>query len=176
MIELLAGPIGPLVIFVMRVCDVSLGTVRLVLVTRGMRGPAAVIGFFEVLIWITASGTAILNITSPLHVLGYAGGFATGTWVGLWLESKIPMGTATVQAFCRTHDSSVSVALRALGLRVTETKGEGLEGPVDVVSTVVPRRLVPTVVETIESQDPDAFIAVYDARIHRRRFPALRRK
>lgn len=176
MIELLAGPIGPLVIFVMRVCDVSLGTVRLVLVTRGMRGPAAIVGFFEVLIWITASGTAIMNLTSPLHVLGYAGGFAAGTWVGVWLEGKIPMGTATVQAFCRTENSSISGALRAMGLRVTETKGEGLEGPVDIVSTVVARRVVPIVVETIESHDPDAFIAVYDARIHRRRLGALRRK
>lgn len=175
-IELLAGPVGPLVIFGMRVCDVSLGTVRLVLVTRGTRAPAAVVGFFEVLIWITASGSAILNITSPLHLLAYAGGFATGTWVGMWLETKIPMGTATVQAFCRGEGSSVSAALRTLGLRVTDTKGEGLEGPVDIVSTVVHRRVVPLVVDTIESHDPDAFIAVYDARVHRRRFAALRRK
>ncbi|MGD2045886.1 MAG: DUF5698 domain-containing protein [Gemmatimonadota bacterium] len=174
--ELLAGPVGPLVIFVMRVCDVSLGTVRLVLVTRGMRVPAAVVGFFEVLIWITASGTAILNITSPLHVLGYAGGFGTGTWVGMWIESKIPMGTATVQAYCRAENPSLSGALREAGLRVTEMKGQGLEGPVDIVSMVVPRRLVPIAVRTIESNDPDAFIAVYDARIYPRRVGALRRK
>lgn len=176
MIELLAGPFGPLLIFMMRVGDVSLGTVRVVLVTRGMRTQASVVGFAEVLIWITASGTAILNLTSPLHVLAYAGGFATGTWVGMWLEAKLPLGAATVQAYSRSHDSRVSEALRAMGLRVTEIDGEGLEGPVDIVSTVVPRRIVPIVVDTIESHDPDAFIAVYDARIHRRRFPGLRRK
>lgn len=165
-----------MLIFVLRVCDVSLGTIRVVMVTRGMRLPASLIGFVEVLIWITASGSVILNLASPIHLVAYAGGFGTGTWVGMWLEEKIPMGTATVQAFCRGQDSGVSAALRAMGLHVTEVDGEGMEGPVDVVSTVVPRRVVPIVVDIIEQHDPDAFIAVYEARVRRRQFPTLRRK
>lgn len=176
MIELLSGPAGPLVIFLLRVCDVSLGTVRLLLVTRGARLPASLLGFVEVLIWITAAGAAIRNLTSPLHLVGYAGGFGTGTWVGMWLEERIPLGTATVQAFCRGQQSGVSEALRAAGLGVTEVEGEGLDGPVDVVSTVVQRRIVPRVIATIEARDPDAFIAVYDARVRRGRFPVLQRK
>lgn len=89
MMELLAGPLGPLLIFLLRVADVSLGTVRLVLITRGARLPAAFLGVVEALIWITAVGSVILNLTSPWHVLGYACGFGAGTWVGLWLDEVV---------------------------------------------------------------------------------------
>lgn len=176
MIELLAGPFGPLLIFSLRIVDVSLGTIRLVLVTRGARLPASLLGFAEVLVWIMAAGTAVLNLTSPLHVLGYAAGFATGTWVGMWLEEKFPLGMATVQAYCREQDSGVAAALRALGIGVTEMDAEGLEGPVDIVSTIVPRHVVPRVIDTIEARDPDAFITVYDARVRRGWFPGVQRK
>jgi uncharacterized protein YebE (UPF0316 family) len=176
MMELLAGPLGPGVIFSMRVVDVSLGTLRLVYVTRGARLLASILGFVEILIWITAAGSTILNLTSPLHLVGYAGGFGVGTWVGMWLEGKVPVGTATVQAFCRGRDGAVSDALRRMGLGVTELDGEGLEGPVDVVSTVVPRQHVPRVIQTIEAEDPDAFVTVYATEARRGWYPSMVRK
>jgi uncharacterized protein YebE (UPF0316 family) len=176
MMELLAGPIGPVLIFFLRIIDVSMGTMRLVLVTRGARTPASLLGFGEVLVWILAAGTAVLNLTSPLHVMGYAGGFAAGTWVGMWLEEKFPLGTAMVQAFCRDPGSGVAEALRGLGIGVTEMQAEGLGGPVEVVSTIVHRQIVPRVIDTIEMRDPDAFITVFDARVRRGWFPSLQRK
>ena len=138
--------------------------------------PAAVLGFFEILVWITAASSTILNFTSPLHVIAYAGGFATGTWVGISLESFAPFGMATVQAYSRELDTGISSELRQLGMGVTEMEGEGLEGLVDVVSTVVPRRMVPRVIQVIEARDPDAFITVYEAQVRRGRFPGLVRK
>lgn len=167
MIEYLAGPWGPLVIFLLRIIDVSLGTMRFLLMTRGARAPASVLGFLEVVVWVTAAGAAIRNLASPLHVLGYAGGFGAGTWVGMWLEERYPIGIATVQAYSLDVGDDVARALRSMGLGVTQVEGEGLEGTVDIVSTVVRRRLVPRVVQTIESLDPDAFITVYDARVRR---------
>lgn len=176
MIELLAGPWGPLVIFTMRVMDVTLGTLRLVYVTRGARGLAATLGFGEILIWITAAGSTILNFTSPLHVLAYASGFAAGTWVGMWLEERAPVGTSTVQVFCRGRDSGVADALRGMGLGVTEVAGEGLDGPVDIVSTVVKHQLVPRVLETVDAEAPQAFVTVYAAQVRRGWFPGTVRK
>lgn len=167
MIDLLAGPWGPLVIFLLRVVDVSLGTTRLLLLTRGHRAGASLLGFVEILFWITAAGSAIRNLDSPWHVVGYAGGFATGTAVGMWLEAKLAIGTTTVQAICRRPAPAVATALRRLGFGVTELQGEGLEGPVDVVSTVVPRRVTPRVIQTIEIEDPDAFITLYDTQARR---------
>lgn len=176
MIDLLAGPFGPVLIFFLRIGDVSLGTMRLVLITRGARLPASLIGFVEVLIWILAAGSAVQNLSSPLHVMGYAAGFGAGTWVGMWLEEKFPLGTAMVQAFCREPDAGVAAALRELGHGVTERAGEGLAGPVEIVSTIVHRQSVPRVIDTIEALDPDAFITVYDARVRRGWFPAVQRK
>lgn len=166
--DYLAGPWGPLIIFTMRIGDVSLSTMRLLVMTRGERTRAAVLGFVEVLIWVTAAGAAIQNLTSPLHVLGYAGGFATGNWVGIWLEERFPVGMATVQVYSRQVGTGVADALRRMNLGVTAVVGQGLEGPVDIVSTIVLRKLVPGVIQTIEALDPDAFITVYDARVRRR--------
>jgi uncharacterized protein YebE (UPF0316 family) len=175
-IELLSGPVGPIVIFFLRIGDVSLGTIRLVLVTRGARLPAALLGVAEVLIWITAVGSAILNLTSPWHVIGYATGFGAGTWVGMWLEERVPLGTALVQATCRGSDTGVAEALRDMGFGVTEVVGEGFGGPVEVVSTVVKRQSVPRVIARVEATDPDAFIAVFDARVRRGLIPGSLRK
>lgn len=176
MIELLAGPYGPLLIFCLRVIDVSLGTMRFLLVTRGQRLPAASIGFVEILVWITAAGAAIQNLASPLHLVGYAAGFSCGTWSGAWLEERLALGTATVQAFCESGDRSVVAALREMGIGVTQSTGEGLEGPVQVVSAVVQRQALPRVIATIEAVDPDAFITVYDARVRRGWLPKVRGK
>jgi uncharacterized protein YebE (UPF0316 family) len=176
MIELLSGPYGPLVIFCLRVIDVSLGTMRFLLVARGQRLPAAGIGFVEILVWITAAGAAIQNLSSPLHLVGYAAGFSFGTWSGVWLEERLALGTATVQAFCESSERGVTAALREMGIGVTQSMGEGLDGPVQIISAVVQRQALPRVIATIESVDPDAFITVYDARVRRGWLPKVRGK
>lgn len=176
MLELLAGPWGPLVIFGLRIVDVSMGTTRFLLVTRGARLPASVLGFFEILVWIVAAGAAVRNLASPWHVVGYAAGFAAGTAVGMWLEEKLALGTATVQAFCRDPRPDVGRALREAGFGVTEVEGEGLEGRVDIISTVVRRRQVPRVLQTVEAADPGAFIAVYETQVRRGWLGTGRRK
>ncbi|MDX1393544.1 MAG: DUF5698 domain-containing protein [Gemmatimonadota bacterium] len=169
MLELLSGPWGPLAIFGLRVADVSLGTIRFMLITRDARLGASLAGVVEVLIWIMAVGAAVQNLDSPWHLLGYAGGFGTGTAVGMWLEGKLAIGTTSVNAFSRVPDANLADRLRDLGYRVTESRGEGRDGLVDIVSTIVRRRDVPRLLETIETTDPGAFIALYDAKIHRRR-------
>ena len=82
MVELLSGPWGPLLIFLFRIVDVSLGTLRMLLAVRGRRVLPPLIGFVEVSIWVLAAGSVVQNLASPLHVVGYAGGFAAGTAVG----------------------------------------------------------------------------------------------
>lgn len=176
MIDLLSGPWGPLFIFLLRVVDVSLGTTRLLLLTRGHRAGASLLGFVEILLWLAAAGSAIRNLDSPWHVVGYAGGFASGTAVGMWIEEKLAFGTLTVQAICRRPAPDVARALRDLGFGVTEMRGEGLEGPVDIVSTVVRRRVAPRAIQAIERDDPDAFITVYDTQARRGWQAVARRK
>jgi len=159
-----AGPWGPLVIFVLRICDVSLATLRILLSMRNARLLVPLIGFFEVLIWIFAVGNAIRNLNSPLHLLGYAGGFATGTLVGLWLEEKLAIGMAIVRVVSRYGGVELAEALREKGFGVTEYSGQGRDGTVEIVDTVVRRREIASVLREIDRWDPTAFVTIEEPR------------
>ncbi|HEX6587602.1 MAG TPA: DUF5698 domain-containing protein [Longimicrobiales bacterium] len=160
LVELFGGPFGPILIFCLRIIDVSAATSRMLLAVRGDRLYVPIIGFFESLIWIFAVGAAIRSLNSPLHVLGYAGGFATGNIVGLWFEEKMALGLSTVRIISRHGGVELAEALRDLGFGVTEFAGHGREGMVEVVYTVVRRRQVPKVLEQVAVWDPEAFVTV----------------
>lgn len=165
---LFAGPWGPVIIFLLRIVDVSMATTRTLLAMRNARLLVPLIGFFEVLVWILAVGHAIKHLDSAWHVLGYAGGFATGNVVGLWLEEKLAMGLATVQIISRYGGVEVAEALREAGFGVTEFIGQGREGKVEVVHTVVKRRQIDAVLDEVDRWDPDAFVSVEEPRTVRR--------
>jgi uncharacterized protein YebE (UPF0316 family) len=157
---LLLGPVGPILIFFMRIGDVSLATVRMLMIVRNRRLLAPFVGLFEVLIWIFAAGTAIRHLDSPWHILGYAGGFAAGNWVGIWLEGRLALGMASVQVFTPSHGPEVAEALRGLGLGVTSFPGRGKDGSVEMVQTVVKRKDVGRAMSTVHGLDHDAFVTV----------------
>jgi uncharacterized protein YebE (UPF0316 family) len=170
MTALFAGALGPFLIFFLRIGDVSLSTMRMLLTMRDARALVPVIGFFESLIWLTAIGTAVQNLSSIWHVLGYTTGFASGTLVGLWIEGKLALGLAMIRVFCREAGTGAKVAsaLRSEGYGATEFDAHGGGGPVDVILTVVRRRQIPAVVRSVEAVDRDAFISVEEPRAIRR--------
>ena len=162
---LFALPYGPLVIFAMRIFDVSLGTMRLIVMVRGRRGVAAIIGFVEVLVWILAVGQALQHLDSPYHVAAYAAGFASGNYVGITVENYLAFGTVLVRAIIPDEaDGRTAQTLRENGYAVTELDGRGREGPIDVLNTVVERRNAPHVVDVIEAHAPRSFITVEEIR------------
>lgn len=172
-----AGPWGPLVIFGLRIFDVSLATLRMLLIVRGHRVLAPFIGFFEVLIWLFAAGSAIQYLDSPLHAMGYAGGFAAGNVVGLWIEEKLALGLARVQAFSLHSGVELAAELREHGFGVTEFLGQGREGRVELISTVARRSEVPKILKVVDRWDPDAFVTVDEPRaVHRGWLLQKRRK
>lgn len=167
MTDAFAGAWGPLLIFTLRIFDVSLATMRVVTIVRGPRWLAPVLSFFESTLWIVAVAAAIQNLTSPLHVIGYAGGYSAGTAVGMWVEGRLAFGWGVVRTFSRGGDG-LARALRAEGFTVTEQEGMGRSGPVTVLYTVVRRRLVPNVLHIVGESDPDAFVTVQtDAAVRR---------
>ena len=167
--SLFALPYGPLVIFALRIVDVSLGTVRMILMVRGRRGLSAAIGFVEVLVWIVAVGHALQHLGSPYHIVGYAGGFAAGTYAGIAVEDYIAVGTVVVRAIIPEADGTTTAqALRAHGFAVTEIEGQGRSGPVDVLNVVVERAEAPHVVDAVEAEAPRSFITVEEVRSTRR--------
>lgn len=166
---LFALPYGPVVIFAMRVVDVSMGAVRLILMVRGWRKVAAGVGFVEVIIWIVAVGNALQHLTSVYHVVGYAGGFATGTYVGVSVEHALALGKVVVRAIISDGEGGATArALRDDGYAVTEVDGRGRDGPVDIVNVVVKRREAGRVAAVIEATAPASFITVEEIRSARR--------
>ncbi|MEZ4417612.1 MAG: DUF5698 domain-containing protein [Gemmatimonadota bacterium] len=161
---LFSGPFGPLLIFGLRVVDVSMATMRTLLIVRGARRIVPVIGFFEALIWVLAVGSAIRHLDSVWHILGYGAGFATGNLVGLLIEDRIALGVSAIQAISPTHGGAIADALRAEGLGATQIGGYGLHGPVGVVQTVVQRRQVRHVLDVLRRIDPEAFVTVEEPR------------
>ena len=130
---LFALPYGPVLIFALRIVDVSMGTLGIMITVRGRRGLAAAIGFLEVLIWIVAVGHALQHLDSVYHVVAYAGGFAIGNYVGIVVENTLALGTVVVRAIIPDEtDGATARVLREQGYVVTELEGRGRHGPVDV--------------------------------------------
>ena len=175
--ELFGGPFGPLVIFAMRIVDVSMATMRMLMAVRGQRVIAPLIGFFEILIWLFAAGSAIRFLDSPLHVIGYAGGFAAGNALGLWVEEKLALGLATVRIISEHGGVEMADALREQGFGVTEFAGQGRHGTVEVVYTAARRADVKRILRVADQWDPQAFVTVEQPRaIHRGWLLQRRRK
>ncbi len=169
---LFAGTWGPLLIFLLRIVDVSVAIVRVMVTVRGLRLWASLIGFVEMMIWLVAIGGALKYLnTSIWYMLAYAGGFGAGIYTGLWLEEKLAFGLSVVRAVCKNEPSPIGLPgevvaqkLREQGFAVTEVPGKGRDGTVDILNIVVPRKLVPEVIQLIEQYDPDAFITIEDIR------------
>lgn len=160
--------LGPLAIFLLRIVDVSLATVRMLISVRGQKRLVPVIGFFEVLIWITAVGHAVQYLDSPVHLIGYAAGFAAGNVVGLWLEEKMALGWTALRVMSAHGGVEIAEALRERGFGVTEFPAQGRDGRMEVVYAVFRRRHLPLALAQVNTWDPGAFVTVEEPRvIHR---------
>jgi uncharacterized protein YebE (UPF0316 family) len=162
--QIFAGPYGPIIIFLLRIVDVSLAIVRTLLVVRNVKLVVPLIAVVETLVWIFAVGNAIRNLSSVWHLMGYATGFAVGNLVGMWIEEKLAFGYATVRIITRGGDGRVATALRARGFGVSEFVGRGREGEIELLFSVVRRRDVKGVRQHVSQLDPDAFLMIEEPR------------
>jgi len=175
---ILASPWGPLLIFVLSAINVTFMTMKTIMAVRGRRIPAAVLGFCQMLVWLLAVGGALSHLDSLWHVLGYAGGYAAGNYVGVSLERRLAIGTSIVRAiFKRTPETErrrgqeAAQRLREQEYAVTEVPAQGWQGEVDVLNVVVPRKKVPHVLDTVQETDPDAAVSVEGVQDARGDFP-----
>lgn len=155
-----AWVILPLLIFVSRIVDVTLGTVRLIFVSRGFRHLAPIVGFFEVLIWILVIGQIMQNLSNPVCYLAYAGGFATGNYVGILIAEKLSLGVVLIRVITQKEAGPLLERLRKRDYGVTSVEGTGANGPVRVVFTIVRRREVERVVNLVKEFNPHAFYSI----------------
>jgi uncharacterized protein YebE (UPF0316 family) len=155
----------PILIFFARICDVSIGTMRIILVGRGHRFVSSLLGFFEVFIWLLAISQIVTNLCSIVNLLAYCAGFAAGTYVGMTIERRLSLGTMIVRVIVPVESSHLIMYLITNNYKVTHMDAEGALGKVKVIFTIVRRSELKHVIGIIRSFDPNAFYTVEDVRM-----------
>jgi uncharacterized protein YebE (UPF0316 family) len=154
----------PIIVFLARVVDVTIGTLRIIFTSRGRRNLAPLLGGIEVFIWIVATSQIMKQAHTLTAFLGYATGFAVGNYVGMFIEDKLAMGTVLVRTILAKSAQAVVEALKNAGYGVTCFDGQGATGPVQLIYTVVKRKDVPEVTALIHQGAPKAFLTIEEVR------------
>jgi len=154
----------PLLIFLARIFDVSIGTIRILFISRGKKYLAPIMGFCEVLIWLLAIGQIMRNLTNVLCYVAYAGGFATGTYVGLWIEEKLAVGLMMIRVVTTRDASPLIEHLSKEAFGVTHVAARGVTGKVRIVFTIIKRSDLSRVIGIIRQFNPNAFYSTEDVR------------
>lgn len=154
----------PALIFLARICDVTLDTLRIIYVGRGMKFLAPVIGFVEVLIWLVAITQIFKNLSNPACYVAYAGGFAMGNYIGILLEEKMAIGTVVIRIITQKDAEALIRRLKENRLGVTHVDAQGAMGQVKIIFTIVKRKDIDSVLEIVRGCNPLAFYTIEDVR------------
>ena len=154
----------PALIFVARILDVSIGTIRIIVVSRGNRLLAPLLGFFEVLVWILAMGEILQNLDNWICYVAYAGGFAAGNYIGMIIEEKLAIGTLVLRIITQKDTTDLVNSLYKEGYGVTEIEAHGKFSKVNVIYIILKRKRLQQVQSIIQNHNPSAFYTVEDIR------------
>ncbi|MEO8398488.1 MAG: DUF5698 domain-containing protein [Ignavibacteriaceae bacterium] len=164
---MLEAALGPFIIMAMRICDVSIGTVRTILVVQGRKYLAGMAGFCEVLIWVFVIRFIMQHLDHIPNLFGYAAGFGLGNIIGITIEQKIGLGFVQLNIISRHYTDKIADTLRKSRYGLTILPGEGGSGGVSIIVLISPRKHQKKIIKTIESIDTNAFITVNHALSYR---------
>lgn len=154
----------PIFIFLARISDQTIGTLRLIFLSKGQKFLAPFLGFFEVIIWLLTVGQIMQHLDNVLAYVAYGGGFATGNFIGMVLEEKLSIGNVIIRIIPRKNSSELITYLREKNFGVTSVRAQGSRGEVDIVFTITKRKNIEAVVEIINQFHPNAFYTIEDVR------------
>jgi len=153
-----------LAIFFARLTDVSMGTVRQILIIRGRRGIASISAFFEIMIWILAVSNVIISGWNVCYIFAYALGFASGNYLGSYIEERIALGYMFAYIVPKKRSNDLAQKLRKAGFGVTVIHGTGLKGPEPVYNMLFKRKDAQRLLRIIKKYDRNAFYTLIDVR------------
>jgi uncharacterized protein YebE (UPF0316 family) len=162
--DLFSYAIMPFLIFLARICDVSIGTMRIIFVSKGNRNVAPVLGFFEVLIWIIAISKIMQNLDNYVNYVAYAAGFATGNFVGMIIEEKLAMGIQMIRVFTSEKGMDLVKILNDNGFGATTIEAHGAKEKIYLVYSIVHRNELEKVLEVINAFNSKAFFTIEDVK------------
>ncbi|PKP01517.1 MAG: hypothetical protein CVU14_05035 [Bacteroidetes bacterium HGW-Bacteroidetes-9] len=154
----------PLLIFLARISDQTIGTLRLIFISKGQKMLAPLLGFFEVIIWLIAVGQIMKHLDNILCYVAYGGGFAMGNYIGMVVEEKLSLGNLLVRIIPKKDTSDLIAYLRENNFGVTSVPAEGSKGKVDIVFTIIKRKELEDVVAIINRFNPNAFYTIEDVK------------
>ncbi len=154
----------PILIFSARVVDVSMETVRIVFVSRGVRKTAVLIGFFEKIIWLLAITQIMQHLNNPANYIAFAAGYSMGTFTGMSIAKKISSHYLKVRVITRKDHKRLASILYAAGYRTTIINAEGTKGKVKVVYAIIKNKALDNVMRIIKKFDPGIFYTIEDVR------------
>jgi uncharacterized protein YebE (UPF0316 family) len=152
--------IMPLLIFLARICDQSIGTMRIIFVSKGKRNIAPILGFFEVLIWIIAISKIMQNLDNYVNYFAYAAGFASGNYVGMIIEEKLAMGILMIRVFANDKGTELVKILNSHGFGATVVEGRGAREKVHLIYTIVKRNEITSALGLINDFNPKTFYTI----------------
>lgn len=150
--------LSALLIFLLRVGDQTLASMRIVMLVSGRRALAGILGFFEALLWVVATAQVLTNMDDPIKLVAFAAGFATGNMVGGTIERWLALGKSLIRVVTPNGTPTVVDELRQQGYGATVLHGIGITGDVEIVFSVVPRKQVSAVMQLVHRINPDAFV------------------
>jgi uncharacterized protein YebE (UPF0316 family) len=154
----------PLLIFLSRIADQSIGTMRLIFVSKGYKLYAPLLGFFEVIIWLVAVSQILQHMNNVLYYIAYGAGFAAGNYIGILLEEKISLGTVAVRIIPTFETNDLVNYLKENNFGLTMVNAEGTRGPVKMLFLIMPRKQVKKLVDIINKFNPHAFYSIEDVK------------
>ena len=154
----------PFLVFIARILDVSIGTLRITFVSRGLKYLAAPLGFIESLIWVLAISQVMQHLNNWGTYFAFALGFGAGNYVGLLLEERLAVGNLIIRTITREEAPELPKTLWRAGFGVTSVDAQGETGPVKIIFTVAKRRNLQKVINLIKQFNPDALYTIEDVR------------
>jgi uncharacterized protein YebE (UPF0316 family) len=162
--------IGALVIFGLRVLNMSMDTLRLLFTMRGKKALSWVIGFLVSLVYVLLLTSVLSNLNNPLYIIAYSAGFATGGVVGMWIEERLAIGFVHLQVISPRRGVVMAEKLRENGFAVTEIPARGKDGMVSLLNLSVRRKQAVAVQKIVNECDEAAFVTAEDVHPVRRGF------
>ncbi len=149
-----------------RITDVTLDTLRTAAIVQGRRVFAAILGFFEAVIYVCAVAKVLLNMDHPIYALAYGLGYGLGTFLGITIEQRLAFGLQVVSLFTR-NGAELAKGLISAGNRVAEVRGHIRDGEVTILYVEIPRKQVPKLIHGAATTDEECFCVVNDVRVAR---------
>ncbi len=154
----------PALIFLSRIMDVTIGTIRIVMVSKGQKTVAPLLGFFEIFIWLLAISKIFENLDNWLCYFAYAGGFATGNYIGLIIEEKLAVGIIKIQIITRKKAGTLIENMKAAGYGITYHEAQGSNEKVSIIYSIIKRNEIQKVQEIVKTTNPKAFYSIEEVK------------